>query len=329
MVSQFIETGKQFIENYSLSSDEKTKVETLIDYFFGCGCDKPISKNKGILLIGSIGVGKTLTMKIIQRMQPRGEKLRFTSCQYVVDAYDNEGESGTDDYKTTRVYLFDDIGEENRGKHYGKDVEVMEKIIMARYNLYQSSGVKTYFTTNNSPDQLKDRYGERAFDRLKEMCSFISWPGSESKRTKGIPAKREKQPDVIISEEDKRRSSTGHVIRTFQHYKNTGDIIDFGNVAYLFLERIGLINYSAERKKKIYQEVKQFMIHQIDMAAMSSGNLDKMRRAKALINQLANGLNGDVVMEARRLALKEYFDNLIEMEEDISVLMSEIEWSEF
>jgi hypothetical protein len=127
-----------------------------------------------------------------------------------------------------------------------------------------------------------------------------------------------------ITDDEKRQSSINHVLRTFDQYERTGDFTDFGNAAYLFLESVGLINYPKNRKVEIYNKALRSVVKKLDSEARSSGSLAKMRQAKSLIEKISNTRDDVVVVEARRLALMEYFDNLIEMQEDLPELLSTI-----
>ncbi len=135
-----------------------------------------------------------------------------------------------------------------------------------------------------------------------------------------LPAKGE----GAITEEEKWQSSVQHVLMAFEKYKTAKHFLDYGNVAYLFLEKIGLINYSIERKKEIYQEAKRAIGKEKRIAMSASVSASEARHAKIHLDELlSNNKHHDVVAESRRRALKEYFDNLIEMEEDFSELLTD------
>jgi DNA replication protein DnaC len=77
---------------------------------------------------------------------------------------------------------FDDLGTEDTEKaHYGNRTNVMEKIILNRYDHCRNK--LTHFTTNLTAEQIKETYGLRVTDRLREMVNVLDFPtGTKSFR---------------------------------------------------------------------------------------------------------------------------------------------------
>jgi hypothetical protein len=75
-------------------------------------------------------------------------------------------------------YCFDDLGLERIVKHYGNECNVMQEVILSRYDLFIRAGMITHFTTNLSTQQIENRYGEHVLSRLVEMVNFISFESS-------------------------------------------------------------------------------------------------------------------------------------------------------
>lgn len=145
--------------------------------YFGTG-ETSLDRSKGLLIRGSIGVGKTAILRLIQKWLPQEEKFAYNPANDVVGLFNASGEDGVKVYKEKKNRLFDDLGAEDQGVNYGNRVEVFEKIILKRYD----SALTTHFTTNLSNKELQEKYGHRAYDRLKEMCQLITWNAVESKR---------------------------------------------------------------------------------------------------------------------------------------------------
>jgi hypothetical protein len=82
-----------------------------------------------------------------------------------------------------KTYCFDDLGFENEAMYYGNQCDVMKEIILSRYDLFESVGMMTHFTTNLSIQELETRYGKNAMSRLEAMVNFIEFD-------KKIPDKR-------------------------------------------------------------------------------------------------------------------------------------------
>jgi len=193
-ISELIcEIGKQFYgDNFSLL-DENTKssYKKVYENLLKCARGKC---NKGILVIGSIGTGKSAMMKIMQRL------FKDTTARFKwVNAYELKDLSEI--YTSMQIkemygydckcdLYIDDIGFSVDVKRFGNTVNIITEIILERYDLYISSGYKTHFSSNlaavikNNSDNiptLEKTYGLRIIDRMKEMCEIIIFKG-ESKR---------------------------------------------------------------------------------------------------------------------------------------------------
>ena len=324
-VLKFVEVGKEYVENFFLTEEEEIKAGLLLDYFFDLDHDNPLDKSKGIMIIGSVGVGKTLAMRVIQRMLPKDMKFYLASCQTVVDQYDLLGEEGSEPYKRHGSYMFDDLGEEDLGKHYGKQVEVMEKVIMARYNLYQCNKGTTHFTTNFSPESFKERYGERAFDRLREMCTIIIWPNKTSKRSEGIIAAPRVEDIITISETKKRDILANGACNKFERYKSEGILEDWGSPTYNFLYRIGLLRPSDEERDEYKLRAEIEISKEADL--IMNNPISRMERIEAgrIIEGLQDGtLEKQIISKAKKLALEDYFNRLIADGVDLKTLISQV-----
>lgn len=136
-----------------------------------------IQENKqGLLVIGNPGGGKTLFFEILQKiMHPKSEY--FFSKISVLDVVlqFNNKEIGHLVFRkwADKNVFFDDLGTEDRGYLFGEKVEVFEKFIQFRYDLFRHKKIKTHFTTNLSYTELRERYGARCVSRLEEMCKVI------------------------------------------------------------------------------------------------------------------------------------------------------------
>jgi DNA replication protein DnaC len=146
---------------------------------------------KGILLMGNIGNGKTSLMKMFAVNQNHG--YRVVSMLDISFDYKMAGEEGVKSYginytaapnmygKKDYGYCFDDLGtEEIPAKHYGETKNIFAEIIQVRYN---NRGMcpfnSTHVTTNKTEKELLEYYGSRTYDRMKEMFNvFVFEHGS-------------------------------------------------------------------------------------------------------------------------------------------------------
>lgn len=135
-------------------------------------------KEKGILIAGGTGSGKTLFFKLMQMslLNLRIPAFRIVSCIDVEQAIRSE-QAQYSDFAFGDM-CFDDLGTESAETViYGNRVNVMSEIIQIRYNAFQNKGLKTHYTTNLTPDEIEKRYGTRISDRLNEACTnyIFSW----------------------------------------------------------------------------------------------------------------------------------------------------------
>lgn len=147
---------------------------------------------KGIYLVGNPGCGKSSMMRVLgfNTRQP----FAFKSCIEIAKEYSNDGYPAIERYNrllqvSKRLYFgfeqigwcFDDLGFEEKGKHYGKEAEVMTEILERIYNNPDMKG-NVHITSNISGDQVEERYGNRVRSRMREMFNMIAFDESSPDR---------------------------------------------------------------------------------------------------------------------------------------------------
>lgn len=175
-------------------------------------CIEVLKKGEtGLAILGNPGSGKTLFFEMCQRITNVTDPNAFIKISVldVVLQFNNKdvGHLVFQKWKDRNV-LFDDLGTEDKGVHFGDKVEVFEKLIQFRYDLFRLHGIKTHFTSNLSYNQLKDKYGLRCMSRLNEMCEVVLLGASANyqdlrklKNFKGLPLVIFPK---VVTEEDKR-----------------------------------------------------------------------------------------------------------------------------
>ncbi len=138
-----------------------------------------IDLNKGILLTGPIGVGKTALMKLIKSIVPRKNLYEIISTRLISFEYIRDGHEVISKYSNTKVYCFDDLGLEKNLKRYGNECNVIGEILLSRYELFISRKVITHATTNLNAKELEGYYGNRVRSRMKEMFNLISFDSND------------------------------------------------------------------------------------------------------------------------------------------------------
>ena len=144
-----------------------------------------IDIEKGILLSGPVGCGKTSLMKLLRHIVPLQRPYEVIPCRNVTFAFNHLGFKTVEEYGNTKFFCFDDLGVEPVGRFYGKDLNVMGEVLLSRYELYLSTKrkIKTHATTNLNAEELEERYGNRVRSRMRELFNLIAFD-------KGIGDKR-------------------------------------------------------------------------------------------------------------------------------------------
>ena len=149
-----------------------------------------INLNKGILLTGPIGCGKTSLMNIMKTLTPAEHKFIIKPCrdisfEFIQDGYQiiHKYSIGKLYQSEPRTYCFDDLGTENNLKYYGNECNVMAEILLSRYDLFISKKLQTHITTNLSASEIEKQYGNRVRSRLRQLCNLIAFDNlSKDKR---------------------------------------------------------------------------------------------------------------------------------------------------
>ena len=160
-------------------------VYKLIAYFLK---DEPtcfqygINLNKGILLTGPIGCGKTSLMNLMKYLTATEHKFFVKPCrdisfEFIQDGYQiiHKYSIGKLYQSEPRTYCFDDLGTENNLKYFGNECNVMAEILLSRYDLFISKKLQTHITTNLSATEIEKHYGNRVRSRLREMVNLIAF----------------------------------------------------------------------------------------------------------------------------------------------------------
>lgn len=141
------------------------------------------SINKGLMIVGNYGFGKTLTFKAFQRCFLHANsvnKFGIVSSMEITSRYESKELQNLGKYYKAQWY-FDDVGQEKKAFN---SKELMEDIIFQRYHLFQNTGKKTHMTTNFGLNYLKNKYGDYIYSRIFEMFNIIVVDGVDRRKTK-------------------------------------------------------------------------------------------------------------------------------------------------
>ena len=171
--------------------------QVISDVFF-YACNRPhqttLDTNKGLLLFGSVGTGKTTLLYAVRQFLLDTTNSSFKVYNVANEVVTHYSKCGDIDKFITDIDIatgkrtiinmaFDELGREPiPANHYGTKMNVMEQIIQARYSHFTTMRAKTHFTTNCTVEDLKTLYGGYIVDRLKEMCNWITFVGQSYRR---------------------------------------------------------------------------------------------------------------------------------------------------
>ena len=139
-----------------------------------------IDLNKGLMLSGPIGCGKTTLLELMKLIAVPEKKYFFSTTREVSFEFIQEGYEVIQRYSkgipgkyTQKNFAFDDLGTERNLKYYGNECNIMAEILLSRYELFVAHKYVTHITTNLSATELEDNYGNRVRSRLRKMCNLI------------------------------------------------------------------------------------------------------------------------------------------------------------
>ncbi len=192
------------VPNYTPNGHFDDILNVLAMYFTGSGEFEQQGENysleKGILIWGNVGVGKTTLMRLFQTntYQP----YRLVDVNDLVSKFSQQAGSDVKQkfiYKYGNLFsqktplersvgthqgigvCFDDLGTEDDQNDFGK-INIMERIFLLRYQNNLPFNC-THVITNLSARQIAERYGERVADRFKQMFNLVAFDeGAKSLR---------------------------------------------------------------------------------------------------------------------------------------------------
>jgi len=177
---------KRFNSNFIFHKNDYPFIIRLAAYFLNdeekCA-ELNMDLKKGILLTGPIGIGKTAWFQLIQEIAVNEQKFYYTTCRNISFEFIQDGYTVIHKYSRGEInsfspknICFDDLGTENNLKYYGNECNVMSEIILSRYELFITHGIKTHITTNLSASEIGQFYTERNRSRLREMMNVLPVP---------------------------------------------------------------------------------------------------------------------------------------------------------
>ncbi len=178
--------AKEIVPNFVLTDDLKELYSDLFAYF--TGNEGKYDLSKGIYLYGIYGVGKTITMKIFSKFLQTyfnfsPNNYGTTSVEEIAEYYKQNGNllKFGRNWEEGKMLAYNkcinEFGKPLDEKHYGTSIQnVVNSMIMIRYELLQERKAITHATSNYHPNTLTC-FDNALLDRFKEMFNFIELQG--------------------------------------------------------------------------------------------------------------------------------------------------------
>lgn len=192
----FIESARKVLPGFVIDAANRDIINQLF-YYFTQNSKGNLNLQKGILLCGEVGVGKSKTMEAFKEFVYVAAKRTNAEVKesYIIATANQVSEEWQDTGRVDR-YLrnrnsfrgrpfnvcFDDLGMEPiPTTHMGTARNVLEYVLHERYRYFVKEGTRTHITTNLDTDAFAGLYGKATQDRLREMFNIVRWKG-ESRR---------------------------------------------------------------------------------------------------------------------------------------------------
>jgi len=158
--------------------DDNTPLIRAICFFFSRDerfeTELKFDLNKGLLIRGVSGLGKTYLFKCIEN-----NDVRPIGIVSMVDISEQVKEEGTYELQYKNTLYLDDVGtEEPVVNHYGTKINWFKNFI-EMYYLKNKPFNRLVVSTNNSFDEIESKYGFRVRSRIKDMFNIIDVQGKD------------------------------------------------------------------------------------------------------------------------------------------------------
>ena len=178
-----IQTLKHFEPNYE---EQHSEVVTDLAKYIARDEDFSGDLNKGILMAGPTGTGKTLLLTAFKTLMVYVHNFGFKiySGKQMERIYQTEGEEREKLERALKYacFGFDDIGEEHSYVMvYGTKINVGEDVLTQRHLQFINHGQLTFGTLNLNKELFKDKYGQRIDSRRNEMFNWMVVKGKDNR----------------------------------------------------------------------------------------------------------------------------------------------------
>lgn len=187
----FQEDAIKALSFYFSNSEGFEKLDTKL---YNSNQDLPFNLNKGIWLWSNPGQGKTLMMQMFAIN--KRQCYQVMQCPKIVSGFVQFGEQHISGYSKEIIVTpqpanfyqgkqgicYNDLGtERTSASHYTNSINVMETIMLDSYE-QRVPFSQRHVTTNLTFDQVKEMYGVRVTDRIKQCFNIIEINGKSLRK---------------------------------------------------------------------------------------------------------------------------------------------------
>lgn len=181
-----VEKGK---DAFLIDSSNEAVISDLCDYF--TGTSNKLAGNRGILMMGGVGNGKTTIMEAFSKNKIACfKKIEAAEMVHYVKMKGAESwkiflsgsySPGLKENFHQRYcgWLIDDLGTEEVINDFGNRLDIIANIVFAIEKDRRKYAGMFHFTTNLGAKELQERYGARITSRLGELCNQVVLPGDD------------------------------------------------------------------------------------------------------------------------------------------------------
>jgi DNA replication protein DnaC len=173
-------------DQFKIHENDKMVIMKLIIYAIkdeSTAKEMKIDINKGIILSGPVGCGKSSMMFLCNFFTNQMQNYKIIPCRDIAFDFATKGYEALLPFtkkedKQTKMnnICFDDLGTEKQIKYFGNECNVMAEILLTRYDNFINNKTITHITTNLSASELEKYYGDRVRSRMRQMFNLIAFP---------------------------------------------------------------------------------------------------------------------------------------------------------
>lgn len=280
--------------DYIMDEFNQEAIETISDWCAGIYNERCYPE-KGLLLMGDYGTGKTNLMVMLSKYVMNTKKSFHSSIMWHYAASfakdGHEALEGLEDKNRffDEMCLIDDrnkIPQREIAMYYGNKVMVGEEIIMKRYDAFKYNGLQTHFTSNASMAEIEAAYGGRVASRLKEMCNIVALYGRDrrgGKPTILVTDNKDKQPGIDVPIQTI-KSNIDMIEQSYQEYiNNEGQTINL-SLIYTTLLSFGVKLCDEAEYEIINLSVRKMFYHKLSKQELTVSQKNE-EKEKEIIRQ--------------------------------------------